>query len=145
MMRAFITLWFTIVSLLGPGLCCCTARAARAAMHDPPATCDRPVEACPHCASNAAPATPGEQPADPGRSAPCPCKQGQSAPPATTAPQSAELGEWLRLAVVDLAGALPVTGAGLTPVAADPGGPPPARAPFVSSDSLLRVFHLLRC
>src|SRR5437763_15564510 len=102
MLRIGLTLWFVLTTLAGPGLCCCSLRAA---VGTHPATA-APVQApqsgrsCCHRESGpaeSAPATPQPQ-------APCPCKDNHDQPPAVLAAicAAAERGDFRSLDVSPL-------------------------------------------
>lgn len=144
MMRALLTLWFAITSLVGPGLCCCafpsTTRSAAA-------TVTREKQAQRVCCRNestkTAPRSTQEQAPRPS----CPCKDGQGQPLIaaaaavtnvnTTATEwldaaswlwhSATLPEWLETAATPIPGRF---GSGSS---------------FLSTHDLLHVLHILRC
>lgn len=83
--RVALTLWFTITTLLGPGVCCCSFATAKptAAGERPSA---KPVKSC--CDRHDSPCCPdGRKHREPGEPSKCPCEKGKqvtAVPPAAT-------------------------------------------------------------
>jgi hypothetical protein len=81
MCRIALTLWFTVTTLLGPGVCCCTfagtsAGGHRTATSDQPVPVSKPAKSC--CRDGQQPAPCGEQgKQSPSRDKSCPCEHGK--------------------------------------------------------------------
>lgn len=118
MARLWLTLWYLLAALPGPGLCCCAFHAAAAAPAE---------QGCPCCQA--------DQPAPETDHTPhhCHCKDGhanEATLPAGVDPPA------VAAAPID------TPAAPAEPVRLDPATPAP---PFLDPGRLLRVFHILRC
>ncbi|MBX7104212.1 MAG: hypothetical protein K1X57_09025 [Gemmataceae bacterium] len=131
MVRVLTTIWFTFISLLGPGVCCCTLRAAGPSPdeNDPPAQrsccCEIPVE--------------DDKPASPAPTHDCPCKRTREVAQASVA---------TNLAVSPIAGYVvapwpgdPVTTAIIANFRHLAGSRPPSHFTI----NILYACHILRC
>lgn len=131
-----LTFWFTLTTLIGPGLCCCTLRAALPATESIQPRCSCCEVAADGHSEKSKPDCPDQEK--------CPCKRGQctteSLPPSTESTKTTTaigLQYWLDAATMSEPfghGALEVTTLAHAP-----------NRPFHSTDDLLHVFHILRC
>jgi hypothetical protein len=141
MLRHAVTLWYVLAAVLTPKVCCCALRPTPDVQPQRTAAVTEVREkTCPHCRTTEK-APDDAKPADKPK---CPCKEGQShEPPAVvTAPAS----QWLAgpdaptgspcVWTFDRQSVLTTT----TPFTSVPRTGPP-----LTSDDLLRAFHLLRC
>ena len=136
MVRLILTLWFALTALLGPGTCCCLF-----ASHAPAAA--PKVEAKPACPACAKKKTP--DPVKAPKPA-CPCKKDSTqCPHAVTATQAPEINAH-RLLADAFALVLSFDGPSCEVCKlAGPGPEVPAAPPFLDTDDLLYVCHILRC
>lgn len=149
MSRVALTLWFTITTLLGPGVCCCSfASSLRSATpvssEGQPAPATKPVKAC--CHQDAPPCGDhGKPKPEPGKPSKCPCEHGKQAkplPPSGSA--TADLTFHLRLLDTLFVGALLWVDPDLavpTPAVADTS----RTVTKLAGRDLLAVYSLLRC
>jgi hypothetical protein len=142
MWRTTLTLWFTITTLLGPGVCCCSFASAK------PTTADgrssiTPAKSC--CDQNAPPCCPDGKHREPGKPSKCPCEKGKQAttlPP--TAASASDLSAQLKSVDALLVGLVPsfaFTLSGVGSHSADT----TQRPVHLSGRDLLAVYSLLRC
>lgn len=146
--RVALTVWYTLTTLVGPCVCCCsfaaTPAAAQAAAAGPslPAS---PVKSCCHtdpqpCGEH------GKQNPDPSKPSKCPCEHGKQH--ATSLPaggqEGADLVAQLKLIEVLFVGFMTPSGFDLSPFATTPlVTSPPASKP--AGRTLLAAYSLLRC
>src|SRR5262245_1861823 len=134
MARLLFTLWFALVSLPGPGVCCCTflVRSFQPAPKAAPA----PVKSC--CCPDPEPVEPTEEP--PARP-PCPCKSSISPTYIVTAAAPDEGGSSASEPV--LVGQFVASRLPTILVLTTQGDE--VLLPFHPTGELLRAHHLLRC
>ncbi len=100
MWRLALTFWFTVTTLLGPGVCCCSFASSphastSASEGGQAALAATPVKSC--CDQNSPPCCPdGKHNQEPGKPSKCPCEKGKQVntlPPAgsTTTDFAAQL------------------------------------------------------
>lgn len=83
MTRVALTLWFTIATLSGPGVCCCSFASSTTSTVLPTADgqsvpASKPVKSC--CQTDTQPCgEPGKQNSDPSKPSKCPCEHGKQA------------------------------------------------------------------
>ncbi len=147
--RLALTLWFTVTTLLGSGVCCCSfassphAAPTASAVGLPAPTGNR-AKAC--CQREAPPCgEPGKQIPEPGRPAKCPCdhgKQVQTLSPGgqTHADLVAQL-KWIDGPVVGLLAPFAFDPSPTTSASADTSPP----GPKLAGRDLLAAYSLLRC
>lgn len=149
MWRIALTFWFTITTLLGPGVCCCSFASSPHPVN--PAHTDvktvpaaKPVKPC--CHQEAPPC--GEQDKqnpEPGKPSKCPCehdKQVKTLPPSGNA--TADLAAQLKLTdtlFVGLAGSFAFDFGTITSASADTS----RLVVKLAGRDLLAVYSLLRC
>lgn len=147
--RIALTLWFTITTLLGPWVCCCSfassphpANLARTDVKTVPTA--KPVKAC--CHQEAPPC--GEQDKQnpkPGNPSKCPCehdKQAEALPPGGNA--TADFAAQLKLTdtlFVGLAGSFAFNFSTITSVSPDTSRP----VVKLAGRDLLAAYSILRC
>lgn len=147
--RAALTFWFTITTLLGPGVCCCSFASSPHPVN-PVSTGGKTVPAAkpakPCCHQEAPPC--GEQDKqnpEPGKPSKCPCehtKQAKTLPPSGNA--NADFAAQLKLTdilFVGLAGTFALDLGTITPAPADAS----RSVVKLSGRDLLAVYSLLRC
>lgn len=140
--RFALTLWFTLTTLLGPGVCCCTVASAKpteAGEHSP----TKPVKSC--CRDNTPPCCPDSQHhPEPGTPAKCPCEKGKQVTALPSAATTSDLSAQLKLVDALFVG-LPSS------IAFDlfaPSSTPAAQLPSASGPfgrELLAAYSVLRC
>lgn len=145
-LRAVVTLWFSITALLGPQVCCCSfANSSHApAANGQTTSSTRPVKSCcqqesPPCGDNG---KPNPQPDKPSK---CPCERDKPAKtlPATGA-ASADLATQLELLNVFCAWLL-ASPTFDSPVATSASADTPPPVLKVAGRDLLAAYSLLRC
>jgi hypothetical protein len=157
MVRLLLTLYWTVITLAGPALCCCTDRCELTSRRPSLAATASPLGApgdagrCPHCRKQSEPPTSDTTRDDPADPSPCPdpdcpCRHLASEPVITGAGAGPS---WAALLSLGSAEWLPV-GVPSGSSAVDPGLLPISTAaasvlPFLTAQDLLRVHHVLRC
>jgi hypothetical protein len=145
MLRIALTIYLAFATLVGPALCCCSARLWAAQIHTPTsrlASTESTLVGCPHCRKHATPA-PTENP-EPQKKPECPCCARGADPVLTQVETDAS---WVLSALQALSGLLPVdtllasfvVESQLEPTTLVVG------VPFLTAQDLLRTHHLLRC
>jgi hypothetical protein len=145
MMRTVVTIYLAFAMLVGPAMCCCSARLFAA--HGQPSAAPQsavpaPAE-CPHCRKHM-PSAPTDEKPQPPKKPECPCCA-RGAEPVLMQVET-DTG-WVLSALQALSGLLPVDTLFnsyvvelhlelTTPVVG---------APFLTAQDLLRTHHLLRC
>jgi hypothetical protein len=142
MARLLFTLWFALVSLPGPGVCCCSllARPFRPlpARQDAPKP---PAAACCCCCQEARPAVPSRSAQEAPSHHDCHCKDSAQPASLAEAPKAGAQGVSSHTLLVP-----PQIGErapGARPCQAACGGD--VLLPFHPTSELLRAHHLLRC
>lgn len=147
--RVALTIWYTLTTLVGSGVCCCSfAATPTAPFQTNPA--DRsspagPVKSCCHtdpqpCGEH------GKQNPDPSKPSKCPCEHGKqhatSLPPGGQ--EGTDLVAQLKLIEVLFVGFMAPSGFDLSPLATtDLGTSPPASK--LAGRTLLAAYSVLRC
>jgi hypothetical protein len=137
-LRWITTLWFAIYSLLGPGICCCTLLASP----EKPSEGASKTKKC--CCSTEAVGKGSEHPRQHCPPDHCPCKRLKAeAKPLEPVSNLASPfhSSWFEL-LPDLSN-LSASGSSLLNV--HDGNPSQLCLPFVTTEALLRAFHIMRC
>lgn len=149
MARVALTLWFTVTTLLGPGVCCCSFAssphpATPSSASADPARAATPVKPC--CQREAPPCGEhGQQNPEPGKPSKCPCEHGKQVktlPPGgqANADFAAQL-KWIDSLFVGLLACFAFD-LGATASASPDTSPPVAK---LAGRDLLAAYSLLRC
>jgi hypothetical protein len=145
LMRAALTIYLVFATLVGPTVCCCSARllAAHAPRPATPQPVETPPAECPHCHKHTPPAPTDEKP-QPAQKPECPCCARGADPVLMQVETDAG---WVLATLHALSGLLPVdtfAGSYVLESSARP-DTPVVGVPFLTAQDLLRAHHLLRC
>jgi hypothetical protein len=142
MVRIALAAWYVVAAVLVPKVCCCAFHpSAQANPHPAKAVVQVRAPACPHCKTSDEPPSDAPKPA-PGQPH-CPCKDHPHEAPAAVV--SAPTAQWLGGPTV-LAAPLGSDRSTATDLVSDQRTTTTVRTgPFLTTDDLLRAFHILRC
>lgn len=141
-----LTICFTITTLFGPSLCCCSLATTASLKNSPSPTLvqSKPIKSC--CQPASCPSPDGEHDSSRQEKSKCPC--GKTKVIADTLPTSAEsasnLGNQLRLLCIELACGSPVTVFEILTLEDGRFNSSPAVA-HLSGRALLAAYSTLRC
>jgi hypothetical protein len=145
LMRTAVTIYLAFATLIGPALCCCSARLLAAPAPNPaaPHPVETPPAECPHCRKHTPP-TPTDEKPQPSKKPECPCCARGADPVLMQVETDAG---WVLAALQALSGLLPLESLLASHVIESQVGPttPVVGAPFLTAQDLLRAHHLLRC
>jgi hypothetical protein len=140
-----MTFWFITYTLLGPGICCCTLSASPATSSAVAASSTKPKPrkcCCQHDKAEGK-SDHAPQPCPPNG---CPCKRVKADTQGINpAPASNEVSQFFRSVLNVFPEVLPTLGLQVFVWTLDAGNSSQIEQPFVTTEDLLRAFHILRC